>query len=263
MSSIATWRLPIVIRRYLIPIPSGLNVQLLGCTDIVVCIGEIGLMHAIVVALGSTYGCQGPISITCCNSSIVGIGLAGFPFTFCMGPINPNEGSYTWLSWAILILTWGGFNVGWLLINIPTISYTWQLKCLSRFKTTFILCHEVPIFSCMSSPRYLIKDFIVTPIYGTPLVFSCCIVVFKKKCLASLTLLTIFHHLITMVSNWSQGSIQSMFTRISSHLTLMNIRTFVKSQFGCLNLLDSRDSIEYDCDVITSFVILVCLWGLP
>ncbi len=91
MSSIATWRLPIVIKRYLIPVPSGPNVQLLGCSDIVVCTCEIGLMHAILMALGSAYRCRGPISTTCCNSSIVGIGLVRFPFASCMRPINPNK----------------------------------------------------------------------------------------------------------------------------------------------------------------------------
>jgi hypothetical protein len=51
-------------------------------------------------------------------------------------------------------------------------------------------------------------------------------------------------------------------TRISPRLASMNIKTFAKSQFGCLTLLDSRVSIESNCDVITSFVTLVCLWGL-
>jgi hypothetical protein len=42
----------------------------------------------------------------------------------------------------------------------------------------------------------------------------------------------------------------------------MNIRTFAKSQFVCFTFLDSRVSIESNCDVITSFVTLVHLWGL-
>lgn len=99
-------------------------------------------------------------------------------------------------------------------------------------------------------------------IWNTTLSLQVALLCQKNECLTTLTLLTIFHHLITTISNWSQGSILSMFTKISLHLALMNIRAFAKSQFGCFTLLDSRVYIESDCDVTTSFVTLICLWGL-
>jgi hypothetical protein len=106
----------------------------------------------------------------------------------------------------------------------------------------------------MSSLRHVIKDFIVTPIYETPLVFTSCIVLSKKWMVNN----------IDIVSNLSPSNHYyfKLVTRISLRLASMNIRTFAKSQFVCLTLLDSRVFIESNCDVITSFVTLVHLWGL-
>ncbi len=117
MFFIVAWKLPTIVRHYLIPLPNELGVyivwrvttrlgvQLLGCSGTMVCSSETGLMLEVIMAFGSTHGRQGWISTTCCIFLVAWIGLVRFPSTSCMRPISPNEGSFTWSLWALMSLT--------------------------------------------------------------------------------------------------------------------------------------------------------------